>query len=348
MKKLLSLVFASMLALTAIIVFRVSPVFAQGPYIGIYPTHITDVKSPDTFTVKINISCEVPFVAYQFYLYWDRTHINATGVTKAPPASFGFEAYFEFSPGFNSSHGRFANAWMDPGLKPITGSYQVATITFKVIKDSFPPKVVTLDLDYENTLLSDAGANTITPYYVYDGDVTVTGEAPPEEKHDISILSVKPSWPSAYPDRTVNVTIVVKNNGTFSETFNVTAYRNTTLIDKILVTNLGAGENKIMIFKWNTTGLPLCQNWTMKAEAPLEGDINPSDNTLENGTVKIAMLCDVNADRVINIKDLVKSADALGAILGSWGWNPQADIWPDGYIDIYDLVLIARRFGRHY
>jgi len=348
MKKLLSLVSASMLVLSAIMVFNVSPVFAQGPYIGIFPPQITNKKSPDTFTVKINISSSVAFAGFQYYLYWNRTYINATGITETPPPSFTFSAGAGLQWNYNASHGRVERSLMDPALKPITGTYQVATITFKVIKDSFPPTVVTLDLDYADTFFSDNIGDTITPYYVYDGDITVTGVAPPEVKHDISIVSVNASWPRAYPGRIVNVTVVVKNNGTFVETFNVTAYRNTTLIDKILVTNLGAGENKTIIFQWSTSGLTPCQVWIISANATLAGDANPGDNVLVYGTVKIAMLGDVNADRVINLKDLVEVAKALGAMLGSWAWNPQADIYPDGYVDIYDLVMIAQRFGRHY
>jgi hypothetical protein len=83
------------------------------------------------------------------------------------------------------------------------------------------------------------------------------------------------------------------------------------------------------------------------ARAPLAGDVNPGDNNMTDGTVKIKMLGDVNADGVINLSDLIKAAKAFGAIPGSPAWDPQADILQDGIVNISDLVKIAQRFGQH-
>jgi hypothetical protein len=165
--------------------------------------------------------------------------------------------------------------------------------------------------------------------------------------HNIALISVAPNVAHQYPGRIVNITVVVKNNGNMYETFNVTVYRNTTTIGTILVTDLGIGENTTLIFLWDTTGLTPCKNWTIKAEAPLSGDVNPADNILVNGTVKIKMLGDVNADGTINILDLVKAAMAFGAVPGSPLWDPQADVYPDNRVNIFDLVAIALRFGQH-
>jgi hypothetical protein len=177
-KKLSSLAFVSILALSAIVVFKVSPVFASQPYIAVYPQHKTNLKSGDTFTVKINISSTVGFVAYQFYLYWNRTYINATSLTDSPPATFTFSSGAGVDWNFNATHGRIERGMMDTALRPITGTYQVATIAFTVLMDSSPSTVVTLDLDYEDTILSDNTGTQIMPYYVYDGDATIIPEFP--------------------------------------------------------------------------------------------------------------------------------------------------------------------------
>lgn len=177
-KKLSSLAFVSILALSAIMVFNVSPVFASEPYIAVYPPHKTNLKSGDTFTVKINVSSTVGFVAYQFYLYWNNTYINATSLTDSPPATFTFSTGAGLEWDYNATHGRIERGMMDTQVRPITGTYQVATIAFKVLMDSSPPTIVTLDLDYENTILSDNTGTQITPYYVYDGDATVIPEFP--------------------------------------------------------------------------------------------------------------------------------------------------------------------------
>ena len=165
-------------------------------------------------------------------------------------------------------------------------------------------------------------------------------------KHDISILNVTISTPHEYPGRIVNITVVVKNNGEIAETFNITIYRNSTEIGKIRVTNLGVGENTTKIFNWNTSGLTPCQNWTIRAEAPIVGDVNPDDNTFTDGTVKIKMIGDVNVDGIVNIYDMRVVAKAYTARPGSPNWNPQADLYQDGKINIHDLVVVGRNYGK--
>jgi hypothetical protein len=177
-KKLLTLAFVSMLALSVTMVFQMSPVYAQGPYIGVYPPHVSNVQTPQTFTVKINVSSTVGFVGYQFYLYWNRTYINATGLTDTPPPAMTFFAGAGIEWDYNTTHGRIERTVMNPSLSTVTGTYQVATITFQVLQNSVPPTLVSLDLDYEDTFLSDATGSVIEPYYVYDGNVPVVPEFP--------------------------------------------------------------------------------------------------------------------------------------------------------------------------
>jgi len=175
MKKLLPLAFAAILTLSAIIAFRGSA--SPEEYVGVFPVHTSDKKTPDTFTVKINISSTVPFTAYQFYLYWDRTYLNATALTDTPPPIMTFQVGAGIEWNYNATHGRVERGYMDPSLRTTTGTFQVATITFKVLQDSDPPTVVKLDLDEENTIISDAAANQI-PCSVYDGDVRIVPEFP--------------------------------------------------------------------------------------------------------------------------------------------------------------------------
>jgi PKD repeat protein len=166
-------------------------------------------------------------------------------------------------------------------------------------------------------------------------------------KHDISILNVTTSTPHQYPGRPVNITLAVKNNGEVSETFNVTVYRNsTTAIGTILVTDLGIGENTTVIFNWDTTGLIPCHNWTISAEAPIVGDINPGDNNFTDGTVKIVMIGDVNADGVVDGQDVVIIIEAIPSYPGHPWWNPQADLDNDGVVDGADVVITLINLGK--
>jgi hypothetical protein len=92
--------------------------------------------------------------------------------------------------------------------------------------------------------------------------------------------------------------------------------------------------------------MPPCHFYTIKANAtiiPYETDI--ADNKLVDGTIKIRLFADINADRVVNILDLVQDAASFGAKPGYPNWNPWADLQRDNIINIFDLVKCAREFG---
>jgi hypothetical protein len=165
--------------------------------------------------------------------------------------------------------------------------------------------------------------------------------------HDIAVISVEPNVDHQYPGRTVDINVTVMNYGNVSETnFNVTAYANTTQIGKIQILSLGLGENTTVVFHWSTAGLLPCNKYTISANATIvPRDINATNNELTDGTVKIVMLGDVNADGIIDLFDIVQVAAAYHATSTSSSWNPYADIWLDGIIDVFDIVMIGQHFG---
>jgi len=103
-------------------------------------------------------------------------------------------------------------------------------------------------------------------------------------KVDVAVTSVTPSPTEVTIGEPVTITVVVKNNGSVAETFNVTAYYNTTEIATQTVTNLAAGANKTLTFTWDTTGVAV-GNYTIKAVAILAGDINTANNEKIDGQV---------------------------------------------------------------
>jgi hypothetical protein len=85
----------------------------------------------------------------------------------------------------------------------------------------------------------------------------------------------------------VNFHVVAKNEGTKTETFNITAYYNNTAIETKTVTNLEPNTETTITFIWNTTGVPL-GNYTLSAYAhPLPGETETTDNTFIDGTVEV-------------------------------------------------------------
>jgi len=73
------------------------------------------------------------------------------------------------------------------------------------------------------------------------------------ETHDIAVTSVTPSSTSVRLGQLVNITVIVENQGTENETFDVTVYYNTTNIETRTSIILEAGLNTSLTFTWNTT-----------------------------------------------------------------------------------------------
>ena len=105
--------------------------------------------------------------------------------------------------------------------------------------------------------------------------------------HDIAVVSVTPSETEIYAGNVVNITVVIKNEGSQTETFNVTAYYNTTVIETQTVTSLVANAQTNLTFSWNTTGI-VPANYRIKAKASVvPGETDTSDNTYLNGIVRV-------------------------------------------------------------
>jgi len=74
-----------------------------------------------------------------------------------------------------------------------------------------------------------------------------------QETHDIAVVSVTPSQTSVRLGELVNITVVVENQGLWSETFDITAYYDTTAIKTETNITIAAGANTSLPFTWNTT-----------------------------------------------------------------------------------------------
>ena len=163
---------------------------------------------------------------------------------------------------------------------------------------------------------------------------------------DVAVINLVHSKTGCLPMPTVgqnynlSICVTVENQGDFEETFNLTAYANTTVIDELQVT-LTFGENKTLTFTWNTTGFAY-GNYTIWAYAwPVQNETDEEDNTLIGGTVLVSIAGDVNGDHLVDISDLVITVGAIPSspTINPENWNPNTDINSDGVCDISDLVI---------
>jgi subtilisin family serine protease len=165
-------------------------------------------------------------------------------------------------------------------------------------------------------------------------------------EHDVTVVSVVPSATEVYAGGTVNVTVVVKNEGTVAETFNVTAYYDEFVIETRMITSLTTNTSTILTFTWNTVEVSP-GNYTVSATAgPVLGETDLIDNSFTDGTVEVT-IPDLNEDWIVDMLDVHIVVAAFGTVLGMPDWDPRADIAePWELIDGRDLLVIINSFGQ--
>ena len=161
-----------------------------------------------------------------------------------------------------------------------------------------------------------------------------------EYVHDIGITAVTTSKTVVGQGYLVSINATVENQGNFTETFNVTVYANTAVIqtESIILTN---GNLTTLSFTWDTTGFAY-GSYTISANIT---QVDTTVDTYVDGTVKVVIPGDINGDGKVNILDAIKLAGAFGSKPVDPTWNPNADINNDEKVNILDAIILAGHFG---
>ena len=175
----------------------------------------------------------------------------------------------------------------------------------------------------------------------------------PTPKHDVSILAIYESTNKAYVGQTIDFEVVVNNEGSFPETFNVTLQNNITGIGEKRVTNLAPNTNTTVVFNWSTTGVQPGYYQISATAEPVTGETTPdlADNTMTDGIIELIikpLIGDINNDFTVNQDDLILLNQAYGSTGGpppSANWNPNADLNNDNTIDAQDLHILSKNYG---
>ena len=101
-----------------------------------------------------------------------------------------------------------------------------------------------------------------TNNYLADGQVQIFTQI-----RDVAITNVTTSRTWAYQGMPVNVTVTAKNVGVVTESFNVMAFYNASLLGNVSIVGLAPGAEVVEVFTLNTTGLSPCNNFTISGQA---------------------------------------------------------------------------------
>ena len=182
-----------------------------------------------------------------------------------------------------------------------------------------------------------------TPYVINENNTDHYPLMSPIVFHDIAITNVSASKTVVGQGFPVNINVNAQNQGKFTETFNITAYTNTTAIATNIT--LTSGNSTTVTFVWNTTGVAK-GNHTIRAEATqLPDETDLGDNTLEDGWIVVTLVGDINADWKVDIEDVFSIALCYGTSVGQPGYDPNLDVNGDEKTDIEDIFTAAIHYG---
>ena len=265
------------LLLTGIVAlaFRIQPVKAEGPVLA--APNIVDstlVPGGDAFGISINVSNVERLFGYQFVLSYDTSVLTAVSFGPFPPFTVQWPGEINDTAGYVAMSFSFPLG-EETGFATVDPA-PIAWISFVV--DDFGTSV--LELSDTGFIHVDGGP---IPHDTVDGFFTnVVLPA-----HDIAVTHV-----TAYPTyliagHTVTIYVKVVNEGTETETFDVTVKYNETEIETKTVTDLASGSSETLTFSWDTTGMSTGE-YVIKAEATVvEGEVDTADNIYIDGTVSI-------------------------------------------------------------
>lgn len=127
---------------------------------------------------------------------------------------------------------------------------------------------------------------TTVPQLWYELYSTKTAPINIKFGHDVAITSVTASPSEVTVGQTVTINVFVLNKGVETESFSVTAYYGNNVIETKQVTDLSPDGTQTLTFEWDTTDVS-AGDYQIKAEASLEGDGYPDDNSYLDGTVTV-------------------------------------------------------------
>jgi hypothetical protein len=152
----------------------------------------------------------------------------------------------------------------------------------------------------------------------------------------------------------MNINVTVENQGNYTETFNVTTYANTTILETREIT-LESAVSTTLTFTWNTSGFAY-GNYTIWAYAsPVQGETDTADNNVSAimpvhvgvpGNVWGNQNPPPTYDDVCNMRDVTYLILHFNTNPISPNWDPNSDVNNDGVCNMRDVTVAILNFNK--
>jgi len=242
---------------------------------------------PQTFDVNVTIDDVEDLYSYEFNMSFDKNVLTCLYILTHDV--LGETSYTSETKISNTKGFAWAKVDYYTPATPITTSTPVALATLHFRVKSAGSSV----LDLHDTSLTNSTGGAIE-HEVSDGFIMTV-------IHDVAITQVTPSSAWAYEGWLMNITVMARNNGNISETFDVTAYCNNTAIGTIPVIDLPSNGETTLTFTWNTTGVA-SGNYVISANASIVPyEFNTANNRYVDGVVELLSLTMMRDIAVTNV-----------------------------------------------
>jgi len=141
-----------------------------------------------------------------------------------------------------------------------------------------------------------------------------------------------------FPTEVYHYEVAGKDKGTYGLEVTLTKDANTTVFNANAIPTSANAVHEYSV-DWDT--LSKDKGVTINIDSNGDGKI---DETINSGASFTEYNCDVNSDGVVNILDLVIVAKFFGKYVN----NAKADVNKDGIVDVLDLNIVGQHFGEVY
>jgi hypothetical protein len=196
--------------------------------------------------------------------------------------------------------------------------------------------------DYSGTDSSGDGIGE-SPYIIDSNNQDNYPLMNPWTPPDIAVVNLTVSKTVVGEGFSFSVNLTVENQGNKIETFNISVYANTTLINS-QARFLTSGSSTVLTFEWNTAGF-VKSNYTINAHLePIPSEIDIGDNNCSDGVIILTIPGDVTGDLWVDMQDISILIDTFMANPDDPRWNPDCDINDDLGIDMLDISIAIDHF----
>ncbi len=302
------------------------------------------------FTVAVVIENVANLYALEIRFRWNTTYLNYGDHTLTIPAENYSSPQLPSPYGgvlhapslvvkdeVDTTAGTYWGAFETLGDSGFTGNGTVFLMTF-LLKEQFNTDVwLVMDITYANM------GDESEPPILQDGLVRVPGIF-----REIAVTNVVASRTLVGREYEIKINVTVTNKGEFEEYFTLRTYweaQGAGIWIRVRGATLQVNETKAFTTIENAVYLGYT-NYSVWAQAePLLGELNPTDNTLADGWFIITIPGDMDADRDVDIYDIVQITRFYReSIPLTWPTPPQ-DINGDGDVDLDDVIIAAAHYG---